>query len=100
MPKEQTNLKEKTNSEIKEPRHFAVVLHNDDFTTMDFVVEVLTEIFFKTLEEAENLMLKVHNEGAAIAGIYSLDIAASKANKATARARKEGFPLRLTVEPA
>lgn len=100
MPREQSSLKERINSDIKEPRHYAVVFHNDDFTPMDFVVKMLTEVFFKSPEEAEILMMKVHVEGKAIIGIYSLDIAASKAQKTTSIARKEGFPLRLTVEPA
>ena len=100
MPKEQSAVKERQNTDIKIPRLYAVVFHNDDFTPMEFVVRVLTEIFFKSPIEAENLMMKVHTEEKAIAGIYSLDIAASKANKTTSVARKEGYPLRLTVEPA
>ena len=60
---------------------------------------MLTDIFQKDIVEAETLMLEVHNKGKAVAGIYTLDIAASKVNKATKMARAEGFPLRLTYEP-
>lgn len=77
---------------------YNVILHNDDETTMDFVVHILTTIFRKTLSEAETLMLKVHHEGAAVAGTYLRDIAESKADKATREARANGFPLMLTVE--
>lgn len=67
---------------------------------MEFVVKILTTIFFRSEAEAQALMLKVHKEGQAVAGTYSLDIAQSKANKATSLAKQEGFPLRLTVELA
>lgn len=77
---------------------YNVVLHNDDYTTMDFVVHILVTIFRKTMQDAEVLMLKVHNEGSAVAGTYHKDIAESKARKATSEARRNGFPLLLTVE--
>ncbi len=66
---------------------------------MDFVVKVLREVFFKSQEEAERLMLQVHHSDKAVVGIYSYDIAVSKVKKATAMAREAGFPLRLTYEP-
>ncbi|NDG84011.1 MAG: ATP-dependent Clp protease adaptor ClpS [Proteobacteria bacterium] len=81
------------------PRKFAVFLHNDDYTTMEFVVEVLTSDFSKPQEEAVGIMLRVHEEGKAVAGIYSFDIAESKILKVTEKARKSGFPLKLTMEP-
>ena len=92
MEKEQSLCKEKKRVELHEPKHYKVILHNDDFTTMDIV-------FFKSQEEAEALMLKVHQQQSATAGVYSYDVAQSKAQKATQMAREEGFPLRLTVEP-
>ncbi len=85
--------------ELSEPKHYKVVFHNDDFTTMDFVVKVLQLVFFKSQLQAEDLTMKIHLEGSATAGIYSYDIAQSKAQKTTQMAREEGFPLRLTVEP-
>jgi ATP-dependent Clp protease adaptor protein ClpS len=66
---------------------------------MEFVVKILIEVFFKTADEAEALMLKVHQSGNAVVGIYSYDIAISKVKKVTEMAREAGFPLRLTVEP-
>lgn len=95
-----SNIKERQNLKLQEPRKYNVILHNDDFTTMEFVVKILTTIFFRSEAEAQALMLKVHKEGQAVAGTYSLDIAQSKANKATSLAKQEGFPLRLTVELA
>lgn len=92
-----SNIKERQNVKLQEPRKYNVIIHNDDFTTMEFVVKVLTTIFLKSAEQAQALMLKVHKEGQAVAGTYSLDIAQSKARKATSLARQEGYPLRLTV---
>lgn len=99
MPRNQASTKDSTRSRIREPRKYKVVFHNDDFTTCEFVIFVLHTVFRKSIEEAEEIMLKVHHEGKGIAGIYSLDIAASKSRKAIDLARDEGFPLRITVEP-
>lgn len=99
MPQEQSNIKERQHTDLREPRRYKVTIYNDDFTTMEFVVLVLTTIFRKTEAEAEALMLQVHRTGKSIVGIYSYDIALSKVNKATRMARSEGFPLRLTCEP-
>ena len=84
---------------IAQPPKYAVLLHNDDYTTMEFVMEILTIDFSKPHVEAMGLMLRVHEEGKAVAGIYSLDIAESKVIKVTERARKAGFPLKLSMEP-
>ena len=86
------------NPKVAEPPKFAVMLHNDDYTTMEFVVEVLLEDFRKTQEEAMGLMLKVHTEGKAVAGIYSHEIAETKVAKVTEKARRASFPLKLTIE--
>ena len=66
---------------------------------MDFVTEVLQTVFGKSVEEAVSLMMKVHREGHAVVGIYSYDVAMTKASLATAMARQEGFPLHITCEP-
>ena len=84
---------------IEEPRQYKVVFHNDDFTTMEFVTEVLRQVFNKHADEAVTLMMKVHREGQAIVGIYSYDVAMTKAGRATAMARNEGYPLKITCEP-
>ena len=82
MPQEQSNVRERQKNNLKEPRRYKVIIHNDDFTTMEFVVEVLKTVFYLSNEKAEELMLQVHH-----------------ANKAINMAREKGFPLRLTVEP-
>ena len=84
---------------IKEPRQYKVIFHNDDFTTMEFVTLVLKHVFNKPADEAVMLMMKVHREGSAIIGVYSYDMAMTKASIATAMARREGFPLNITCEP-
>lgn len=75
-------------------------MHNDDFTTMDFVVMVLMTVFFKSREMATQIMLDVHHKDRAEVGRYSYDVATSKAKKAMDMAREEGFPFQLTVEQA
>ncbi len=100
MSKEQSQIREKQQANLKEPRRYKVIIYNDDFTTMEFVVMILVQVFMKSQEEAEALMLQVHHSDKAVVGIYSYDIAVSKANKATRMAREQGYPLRLTVELA
>lgn len=99
MPQEQSSIRERQRNDIREPRRYKVIIFNDDFTTMDFVVMILTDIFFKSQAEAEKLMLDVHEKGQAIVGIYTFDIATSKVKKATKLARDNGFPLKLVVSP-
>ena len=100
MAKEQSATKERQRTDLREPRRYKVTIYNDDFTTMEFGVKILTQVFFKSEAEAEALMLKVHHSDKAVVGVYSYDVATSKVRKATTMAREEGFPLRLTVEPA
>lgn len=99
MAKEQSQLRERQRINLKEPRRFKVIMYNDDFTTMDFVVMILVQVFLKSEEEANDLMLQIHHFDRAVVGIYSYDIAISKAKKATNMAREQGYPLRLTTEP-
>lgn len=99
MAKEQTAVRYRTRTNLREPRRYKVIIYNDDFTTMEFVVLVLTSVFFKSAEEAEALMLAVHKSGSAVVGIYSYDVAISKVRKATMMAREENFPLRLECKP-
>ncbi|MBQ8093119.1 MAG: ATP-dependent Clp protease adaptor ClpS [Clostridia bacterium] len=88
------------NVHVQEPKQYNVVMHNDDFTTMDFVVSILIEIFHKTPVTAEELMMKVHKSGRAVVGTYPYDIACTKVRQALNRARAENFPFRMTVEEA
>lgn len=99
MPNEQTAIRERQRADLREPRRYKVIIYNDDFTTMEFVVHVLCTVFFKSAGEAEALMLDVHHKGSATVGVYSYDTAASKVRKATMMARKENFPLRLECKP-
>lgn len=96
----QGETKEKTRINIHEPKHYKVIMHNDDFTSMEFVVEILIDIFHKEEMEAQRLMLLVDEVGKAAVGSYPYDIAVTKVQAATARAREEGFPFRMTVEEA
>lgn len=96
----QGETREKTRMRIREPKHYRVVMHNDDFTSMEFVVEILIDIFHKEAAEAERLMLMVHESGRAAVGAYPYDIAATKVRRALERAREQGYPFRLTVEEA
>ena len=99
MAKEQSATRERQRTDLKEPRRYKVTIYNDDFTTMEFVVTIRVQVCLKSEAEAEALMLKVHHSDKAVVGIYSYDVAVSKARKATSMAREAGFPLRLTVEP-
>ena len=87
-----------TRDRYKRPSKYAVIFHNDDFTTTDFVVKVLRQVFFLPMEEAVELMMKVHNSGSAAVGTYPLDIAQSKAQTTMRMARAEDFPLNVTIE--
>lgn len=91
-----TGFAEDTSFEL--PPEKKVIFYNDDFTTMDFVVDVLVSIFNKSNEEATSLMQAVHENGSAVVGIYTFDIAVSRANLTKQVARKNGFPLRVEVE--
>ena len=93
-----TSHSKHTQFKLKEPPMYNVIMHNDDVTTMDFVVYVLVKIFRKSEQDAETTMLKIHNEGSAIVGTYSQDIAQSKANYTMNLAKANNFPLQLTIE--
>lgn len=84
---------------VEEPRQYKVIFFNDDFTTMEFVAHVLQAVFSKPSNDAVLLMLKVHREGQAVVGVYTYDVAMTKASIATAMARDEGYPLRIACEP-
>lgn len=96
----ESNVKtiQKNHVKIKKPKHFKVIMHNDDFTTMEFVIEILVGIFNKKSEEANVIMLDVHKKGRGVAGIYPYDIAVTKVSIAMSMAEAEGFPFKLTVE--
>lgn len=91
---------EKTEAKTQEPELFAVFLLNDDYTTMEFVVEVLEAVFLKSPAEANGIMMHVHQHGKGLAGIYPYEVAETKAATTRELARANGFPLEVTVEPA
>lgn len=95
-----TSIIEKTRVKVKEPKRYKVIMHNDDFTSMEFVIFVLMNIFNKNEMEANDLMMKVHKGGSAMVGTYSYDIARSKVEETTLLARQEGFPFKVTMEVA
>lgn len=80
------------------PKRFKVLLHNDDYTTMEFVVRILKQVFGKTESEAAIVMLKVHEEGKGICGVYTAEIAEAKVATVHHLAKKNGFPLKCTME--
>ena len=86
------------NTRLKPPPLYKVKLLNDDFTPMDFVVEVLEKFFNKTREQATKLMLQVHNEGSAVCGVYPLDLAETKVRQVTTLARDNQHPLQCVIE--
>lgn len=92
--------KERTDSRLKEPKQYNVIMINDDFTTMEFVVEILVEVFHKDELTAQALMMNVHKNGQAVVGKYPYDIAVTKVRIALDRAKEQGFPFRMTVEEA
>jgi ATP-dependent Clp protease adaptor protein ClpS len=94
---QELDVREKTRTEI--PRRYKVLFHNDDYTTMEFVVECLMTFFHKSETEATHIMLTVHRKGSAVAGIYSREIAETKVDHVMEHARKHGMPLLLTAEP-
>ena len=85
-------------AKLEKPKLYKVILHNDDFTTMEFVVFVLQYVFNRTDAEAFTIMLKVHNEGIGISGIYPYEIANMKSEKAMNLAKAREYPLLCTVE--
>ncbi len=85
-------------TKLEKPKLFKVILHNDDFTTMDFVVFVLQYVFNRSESEAFSVMLRVHREGIGVAGIYPYEIANMKSEKVTNLARAREYPLLCTVE--
>ncbi len=85
-------------TKLEKPKLYKVILHNDDFTTMDFVVFVLVQVFLRSEAEAFSIMFKVHNDGVGIAGIYPFEVANMKAEKAMNLSRAHEYPLLCTVE--
>jgi ATP-dependent Clp protease adaptor protein ClpS len=87
-----------TRVEEKEPPMYQVLLHNDDYTTMNFVVELLMSVFNKSIQEATQIMLNIHRSGIGVCGIYTFEIAETKVETVHHLARESGFPLKSSFE--
>ncbi len=90
----------RTKPRLKEPKLYRVILHNDDYTTMDFVVKVVMAVFHKPAAEATKIMLDVHRKGAGIVGVYTRDIALTRVSQVHEMARQGEYPLRASSEEA
>jgi ATP-dependent Clp protease adaptor protein ClpS len=99
-PESDEGILEKTRQKVAKPPLYRVVLHNDDYTTMDFVIRVLESVFQKRPAEAYRIMMKVHTEGCGNCGSYTFEVAETKVSLVHDLARAEGFPLRASVEEA
>ncbi|MEE0347781.1 MAG: ATP-dependent Clp protease adaptor ClpS [Lachnospiraceae bacterium] len=95
---EKLQMKKKVKEKIKEPERYKVVMYNDDFTPMDFVVSILIDVFHKTEADAMGIMLRIHQGTKETIGEYSYDIARTKVDICTRRARNEGYPFLVKVE--
>ncbi len=84
--------------EVKEPSKYKVFLLNDDYSTMDFVIEVLVKVFRKSTDEAAKIMLNIHNNGRELCGVYSHEIASTKVSQVKTMARTKGYPLKAVME--
>jgi ATP-dependent Clp protease adaptor protein ClpS len=96
----QVSTTEQTKVKLSEPPRYVVVMHNDDYTPMDFVIEILVTIFNHTVEEAKQLTLEIHNEGKAVCGEYYYELAEQKSTESIALARSNGHPLQVEVDRA
>jgi ATP-dependent Clp protease adaptor protein ClpS len=97
-PDAEESVSSETDQEVDEPPMYKVMLLNDDYTTMEFVVEVLMYVFQKSAEEATQIMLNVHRRGVGVCGIYPLEIAETKVDTVQTLARDNGFPLKCIME--
>jgi ATP-dependent Clp protease adaptor protein ClpS len=98
-PSQEDDLRVAERTRSKRPRRYQVVLHNDDYTTMEFVVEVLMRFFQKDITEARHIMLHVHHKGYGVVDVFPRDVAETKAEQVMDFAKEHGHPLRCTAEP-
>ena len=97
-PDSQEIVSAETLDDVREPSMYRVLLHNDDYTTMEFVVEILMGVFNKSVESATDIMLNVHRKGFGVCGLYTYDVAETKVETVSRLARENGFPLKCTME--
>lgn len=97
-PDSREEVAEETREDLEEPPLYRVLLHNDDYTTMQFVIEILMAVFNKSMEASTRIMLNVHREGVGLCGVYPYEIAETKVNTVASLARENGYPLMCTME--
>ena len=97
-PDVEEEVTSETLEDLKEPPMYKVLLHNDDYTTMEFVVEILMLVFSKSPETAMQIMLNVHEQGIGICGVYTYEVAETKVETVSVLARERGFPLKCSME--
>jgi ATP-dependent Clp protease adaptor protein ClpS len=93
-----TGVKPRQEEKLEQPHKYKVLLHNDHYTSMDFVVEVLETVFHKSSKDAVSVMLKVHQNGTGLAGVYIKAVAEAKVEETHERARQRGYPLMCSME--
>ncbi|MBP8645811.1 MAG: ATP-dependent Clp protease adapter ClpS [Syntrophobacteraceae bacterium] len=98
LPDFREDLESKVEEDLQEPPMYRVLLHNDDYTTMEFVVEVLRQVFHKPPAEATRIMLLVHRSGTGLCGVYTEEIAETKVALVRHLAEKNGYPLQCSME--
>lgn len=99
MPGESPEIAVKEKVKVKKPPMYRVLLHNDDYTTMEFVIHVLMKFFNKTYDEAHSVMLRVHHDGVGVCGVFTHEVAESKSHKVNRYSRGKGHPLKSSIEP-
>ncbi|NLI34570.1 MAG: ATP-dependent Clp protease adapter ClpS [Deltaproteobacteria bacterium] len=99
-PDYREDIESGTEEDLDEPRLYKVLLHNDDYTTMEFVVEILQRVFHKSPVEATQIMLNVHKRGIGVCGIFTAEVAETKVEMVHHLAKKNGFPLQCSMEEA
>ncbi len=97
-PETEGDVSTETREDVTEPSMYRVLLLNDDYTTMEFVVEILILIFSKSVEEATQIMLNVHRIGVGVCGVYTYEVAETKVETVHALAKERGFPLKCSME--
>jgi ATP-dependent Clp protease adaptor protein ClpS len=97
---DETGVVTETEKKVKRPPMYRVLLHNDDYTTMEFVVQVLQTVFHKSPADATQIMLHIHRTGIGVAGVYTCEVAETKVAVVEAMARQHEFPLKCTMEEA
>jgi ATP-dependent Clp protease adaptor protein ClpS len=93
-----TQLENQIETALNHPKEFVVFMLNDDYSTWDFCIRIITSVFHKSVQEADTITNEIHTKGKGLCGIYSYEIAETKANQVEKQAREEGFPMRCSIQ--